>query len=374
MVSLARASLIYDWRRYAAAVFAITFAGLLVIVQLALLLGLFGTVSVAVDQSNADIWLGYPKTQSVDLGRTIANSSSLRAWMQPNVQKLERFTFVAGDLRRADGVALSVFVYGIDTRPDGSAFAHKLTARQRQLLEQPYAMIIDAADQEKLAAEIGVNLEINGKRAQVVDVVSGIRGIGAISLITSLSNLGRIAPDMSEATTFYLLAVDKQADIRQVVADIQDTSTHKRYEVWTAADLSAQSQIYWLLESGVGIGTGFASLLALLVGIVITSQTLNAAILASLKEFAALRALGISNASLRNVVFEQSFWLGLIGLSLTFVFTAGIAWLGDTYYIEMRFPWWLLLSVAVLILAIALGSGLIALRPLFKADPANLLR
>jgi len=204
--------------------------------------------------------------------------------------------------------------------------------------------------------------------------VAGIRGIGAISLITSLSNLRRIAPEMSEATTFYLLEIDKQADIPQVVADIQDTSTNKRYDVWTAADLSAQSQTYWLLESGVGIGTGFASLLALLVGIVITSQTLNAAILASLKEFAALRALGISNSSLRNVVLEQSFWLGLIGLSLTFIFTAGIAWLGDTYYIEMRFPWWLLFSVAVLILAIALGSGLIALRPLFKADPANLLR
>lgn len=374
MVSLARASLIYDWRRYAAAVFAITFAGLLVIVQLALLLGLFGTVSVAVDQSTADIWLGYPKTQSVDLGRTIANSSSLRAWMQPNVEKLERFTFVAGDLRRADGVALSVFIYGVDPRPDGLAFAHKLTAAQRQLLEQPYAVIIDTSDQEKLAAEIGTQLEVNGKRTQVVDIVAGIRGIGAISLITSLSNLRRIAPEVSDATTFYLLAVDKQADLQQVLADIQDTSTNKRYDVWTAENLSTQSQTYWLLESGVGIGTGFASLLALLVGIVITSQTLNAAILASLKEFAALRALGISNASLRNVVLEQSFWLGLIGLSLTFIFTAGIAWLGETYYIEMRFPWWLLVSVSGLILIIALASGLIALRPLFKADPANLLR
>ncbi|WP_338457610.1 hypothetical protein N4J17_15205 [Methylococcus capsulatus] len=97
MVSLARSSLVYDWRRYASAVFAITFAGLLALVQLAL--GLFGTVSVAIDQSDADLWIGYPKTQSVDLGRPLPPGSAVNAWRHRSVHCVEPLTVAVGDLR-----------------------------------------------------------------------------------------------------------------------------------------------------------------------------------------------------------------------------------------------------------------------------------
>jgi putative ABC transport system permease protein len=374
MVSLARSSLIYEWRRYTAAVFAITFAGLLVIVQLALLIGLFGTVSVAIDQSDADLWIGYPKTQSVDLGRNLAASSAVQAWMHPSVIRVERLAYTMGDLRRSDGSAVSVFVYGIDTDPQGLAFGRILTPAQRLLLDEPDAVIIDAADQVKLGAELGALVEINGKRARIGGILEGIRGVGTVTVLASPVTLRRFAPGMAETTTFQLVKLRPAVDAGVVANVIADMSAIRRYDVWTAEDFSTRSQLYWLLESGVGIGTGFASLLALLVGMVITSQTLSGAILASLKEFAALRALGVSNASLRNVVLEQSFWLGVIGLTLTGVLTALAAWLGSLFHVAMSFPWWLVAGTITLILLIALGSGLIALRPLYQADPANLLR
>ncbi|MDD2768022.1 MAG: ABC transporter permease [Methylococcus sp.] len=374
MVSLARSSLVYDWRRYAAAVFAITFAGLLVLVQLALLLGLFGTVSVAIDQSDADLWIGYPKTQSVDLGRPLPPGSTVNAWMHRSVRRVEPLTFAIGDLRRPDGVAVSVFLYGIEPVPEGLAFARKLTPEQRRLLDEPDAVIIDVADQAKLGANVGALVEINGKRARIAGIVEGIRGVGTVSVLTSRASLRRFSPDLGTTTTYQLVALRSGARPARVAGEIADAGGIKRYGVWTAEDFSVQSQIYWLLESGVGIGTGFASALALLVGVVITSQTLGGAILASLKEFAALRALGVSNASLRQVVLEQSWWLGLIGLGLTGLLTAASAWLGDTAHVAMSFPWWLLLGVSAVILAVALGSGLLALRPLYQADPANLLR
>ena len=106
----------------------------------------------------------------------------------------------------------------------------------------------------------------------------------------------------------------------------------------------------------------------------ITSQTLAAAILASIKEFAALRALGVSRRSLRAVVIEQSLWVGAIGLAIAAALTLLIAWLGDTYRIAMAFPWWMLTTVAVTMMVIAVLSGLVALRPLLNAEPASLLR
>ncbi|MFN7814950.1 MAG: ABC transporter permease, partial [Burkholderiales bacterium] len=91
MVSIARSMLLFDWRRYLAAVLAVTFSGLLVIVQLALLLGMFSTVSVVVDRSAADLWIGYRNTQSVDLGRPIAREADARAWAHRGVERVERY-------------------------------------------------------------------------------------------------------------------------------------------------------------------------------------------------------------------------------------------------------------------------------------------
>lgn len=178
---------------------------------------------------------------------------------------------------------------------------------QRKLLDEPNAIIIDAADQKKLGVVVGSLVEINGKRARIVGIVEGIRGIGTISVLASFAALRQLSPETEDATTYHLLGLRNGAEPAKVAAALADQSLVKRYDVWTSTELSERSQIYWLLESGVGIGTGFASALALLVGVVITSGTLSGAILASLKEFAALRALGISNASLRNVVLEQSF-------------------------------------------------------------------
>lgn len=373
-VSIARASLIHEWRRYLAAVLAVTFAGLLVVVQLALLFGLFATVSVAVDTSKADLWIGFRNTQSVDLGRTIPAGSDALAWAHPGVERIERYSILFGDLRRADGVPMSVVVNAIDAAPDALAFAQLLSPAERAALRTPGALLIDAADTGKLDAEVGSAMEINGKRVRIAGTVEGLRAIGGVNAIVSYATARALAPDSASETTYYLLTVRRGYDPEQVALELADQRPVARYSVWHAPRFSAESQIYWLLESGAGIGSGFASLLALIVGVVIASQTLSGAILASIKEFAALRALGVSRRSLRAVVAEQALWVGVAGLSVTAVLTAVMAWLGETLRIAMQFPWWMLGGVAVLMLGIAMLSGLLALRPLLAAEPASLLR
>ena len=54
-VSIARRTLIYDWRRYAAAVAALGLSGLLMLAQIGLLFGQFATFTVTLRQSNADL-------------------------------------------------------------------------------------------------------------------------------------------------------------------------------------------------------------------------------------------------------------------------------------------------------------------------------
>jgi len=375
-VSLARSSLLHEGRRYLAAVLAVSFAGLLLIVQMALLLGLFGSVSLAIEQSKAALWIGYRNTQSVDLGRDLPPGSDLQAWQHPAVAAVERLHLGFGDWRRDDGVAISATINAIDTRPGAMAFAHLLTPEQRRLLDEPDAVLIDRADQPKLGAQLGGLAEINGKRVRVAGLVDGIRAIGGVNVLASFNTARSIDPGFitGDETTYYLVGLIPGADASKVAHQLNDRHPFKRYSVWRARDFSIQSQLYWLFESGAGTGAGVATLLGLIVGIVITSQTLAASILASVKEFAALRALGVSQWSLRKIVLEQAFWIGLVGLVITAVLTAGAAWLGIMTSIAMKFPWWLLSGSALVILAIALGSGWYALGTLYKADPATLLR
>ena len=92
MVSLARASLRYEAKRFLPAALAVAFSGLLMLVQLGLLLGMFGTVSTVIDYAKADLWVGFAATPSFDLGRPIAvrHESSLR--MNPEVVTVEPAT------------------------------------------------------------------------------------------------------------------------------------------------------------------------------------------------------------------------------------------------------------------------------------------
>lgn len=376
MISLARSSVVYEWRRYLAAVLAVTFSGLLVLVQIALLLGLFGTVSAIVDHSDAELWIGFRDTQSVDLGRTIAPNADLNARLHPAVDKVERLHMTYAEWRRADGIAVAAVVHSIDPRPEGLAFAKVLSPASREKLNEPDAVLIDEADRRKLGAVEGATVEINGRRAKVAGIVEGIRAIGGVNVLTSYATGRRLDPSQGATadTTYYLVKLAGTANGADVAAEIGDHGPTQRYSVWRSDDFSMRSQLYWLIESGAGTGAGVAALLGLIVGAVVTSQTLAAAILASLKEFAALRALGVSRRSLGNVVFEQAFWIGAAGLALTCAMTAAVAGTAARHQIAMSFPAWLTGSTATLVFAIALGSGLYALRPLFRADPATLLR
>ena len=93
----------------------------------------------------------------------------------------------------------------------------------------------------------------------------------------------------------------------------------------TADEFSARSRLHWLTTTKAGIAIGFTALLGLLVGAVVTSQTLYAATAASQREYATLRAMGIPKWRLKLSVLVQSFWVGLFGIILAAPITFALA-------------------------------------------------
>lgn len=375
MRSLALKSLIYEWRRFAPAMVAVAFSGLLVLLQAGIILGIFSLSSQYVTRSGADLWIGYPGVQSLDLGRPLSGPAEVFSLMNPHVTRLEPFLWGSGEWRTRSRGMVNVYVVGIDTRPDGMALSDALTPVQRTTLTEPDAVLVDAADLYKLQVEVGDTAEINGRFVRVVGVTEGLRALGGVNVIASLATTRRLDPAAGpNGRVAYLLAkLDHPASGAEVAAALNIGGAGRGFEALTTTAFARRTTLYWLVESGAGVAFIFGSVVAILVAGVITSQTLSAAVAGSIREYAALRALGFSMSALRRIVVAQSAWVGAAGLAVAGVLTLLLVLAAGAGAVPIVLTIPMILVAGGLVMLTALGSGALALRRVAQADPAVLL-
>jgi putative ABC transport system permease protein len=158
------------------------------------------------------------------------------------------------------------------------------------------------------------------------------------------------------------------------VRDQLNAISHGAYKAWTREELSKANETSLLKEGFIALILFFSLIMGAIIGLVITWQTLRGAILANIKEFAALRALGVSMGSLRGLVVELSFWVGIAGLGVTFLLVSGVAMLAARFGLPMAFPLPIVITVAIFLMIIAILSGFLSMGILKKSQPADLLR
>jgi putative ABC transport system permease protein len=376
MVALARKTLIYEWRRFLPAMLAVGFAGLLQLLQIALVLGIFGSTSLYVTGSSADVWVGFPGTQSVGQGRSIDADLESRILMDPAVQRVEPYIWVDGDWRGpTETGGISVFVSGINTAADGLMFARALPADLRARLAEPDAVVVDRSELEQLGVALGQRATINGHQVKVVGVSSGLRALGGVNVLCSLDTARTLDSDPGDSGPTYLVAKLRDPNQAAAVATrLRGATAFGPYTTWSANDFAQQSVRYWLFDTGAGAGVLFLAGIVFLVGAAITSQTLIAAVNGSVREYATLNALGVGVAALRRVVLEQAFWVGALGLLGASVLGTVLMVLARSQDVPVVLNAPAALGCIVLVMGLAAVSGLAAMRTLRHADPATLLR
>jgi putative ABC transport system permease protein len=376
MVPLARKTLVHEWRRFLPSALAVAFSGLLLLVQAALVFGIFNSSAVYIKKSGGDLWLGYPGTQSIELGRPIPHEAEIRALMDPDVARVEPFNWIDGDWRGpADRGGVSVFISGIDTRADGLMFADVLTPALRAALDEPDGVIVDRADLAKLGLDVGGQAVINGHRVRIVGVGNGLRALGGVNIVTSLATSRRLDNgDSHGEVAYYVVKLRDATRADAVAARLQSDAHAPRFEVWTKTAFARRAVMYWMFETGAGLGVLFLAIVVFMVGAVITSQTLMSAVAGSIREYATLHALGVGFAQLRHVVLKQAAWVGAFGLVVGGVATALVVALAHRRDVPVQLDPATIAICAALVMGIALLSGLAAVRALRHADPALLLR
>ena len=376
MVPLARKTIVHEWRRFLPSALAVAFSGLLLLVQAALVFGIFDSSAVYIRSSGGDLWLGYPGTQSIELGRPIPQQAEIAALMDPAVERVEPFNWIDGDWRGpADKGGVSVFVSGIDTRPDALMFAAALPPELRAKLDEPDGVIVDRADLAKLGLDVGGQAVVNGHRVRIVGVGNGLRALGGVNILTSLATSRRLDNgDSGGRVAYYVVKLRDPAQADAVRARLQPAGAARAFEAWTREGFARRAVAYWMFETGAGLGVLLLAIVVFVVGALITSQTLMGAVAGSIREYATLQALGVGFARLRFVVLQQAAWVGASGLVVGGVATALVMLLAHRRDVPVQLDLATVAVCAALVMGIALLSGLAAVRTLRHADPALLLR
>jgi putative ABC transport system permease protein len=374
LVPLARKTLVHEWRRFLPAALAVGFACLLQLLQAALVMGIFGSASVYVTGSTATLWAGYSGTQSVNIGRPIRAEVETRLRMDPDIDRVEPFVWLDADWTGPRGSA-SVVVSGINPRDDGMLFAKVLPATARRLLDEPDAVIVDRADQDKLGIRIGEPASINGHRVRVVALAQGLRALGGVNVLASAATARHLDTASTAAGPAYFVASLRQgADPAEVAARLANSKGYGPFEVWTADVFARRSERYWLFETGAGAGVLFLAIIVFGAGAAISSQALMGAVAGSIREYATLNALGVGLGALRWVVLEQAFWVGVAGLLGAAGVGSLLLALARAQDVPVELDPAVSLACMVVALGVAIISGLAAVQSLRRADPATLLR
>ena len=191
-------------------------------------------------------------------------------------------------------------------------------------LRRPDAVIIDRVGYEfffpNQAYELGKTLELNDHRATIV---------GIYNSSAPFQNLPVFYSRYSQAINF----VGRERNLLSFVLakaapGISDAEALRRIEAATGLRAATSSQFAWqtiwyyIHHTGIPINFGITIGIALIVGTIVAGQTFYIFTLENLKQFGALKAIGVTNWRITGMIILQALMVGVIGFSIGIGMTA----------------------------------------------------
>jgi putative ABC transport system permease protein len=390
-MSLALSTLLFEWRRYMAAVMALALSGLLVLAMTGVFIGIGKGFTAQIERSSADIMILQPGAKSLINGPSgVPRRFIPLAYNHPAVVEVQPLDGAGGSFqsvknvdptmsqadRAKQGAPRQKFVQSsiIDTTPGSVTIPTDYSQELVDALRQPYTVAIDETAMTTLGVKLGDKALYNGQTVTVVGVTRGYPNMMQPGVVMSRDTLRMLGQaDTGPRVGPLMIKIKDPAQAPAVVAELNKMG-NGQWKAWTRQEL-ADANAGAMFEEGIlVIIIGGCVVLGIIIGVAITWQTLRGAIMANIKEFASLRALGVGMGSLRRIVMELSFWVGCVGVAAAI----GLTWLLSLFALSkaviIALPLPLLIVVGGGLIAIAMLSGFLSMGILKKSQPADLLR
>lgn len=264
--------------------------------------------------------------------------------------------------------------------PNVSRDLPRLTSEETLLIDQKTHREYGPQNRRRFGpADIGVTTDLTQKRVQIVglfEMGSGLTANGAA--IVTENGFDRIDPlDSSNKISFGLVKLKPGVDPRVAAEQLQRRFSTEQgaptVDVLTREEVIRRELRRWIGETPIGYVFTLGVVISLIVGSAIVYMILSTDVSNRLREYATLKAMGYSNWFLSRVVVVQAGYLAIFSfvpaLLLSLIFYAITSWLAN---LPIHMTWTRLGAVFGLTLIMCLSSAVLAIRKLWKADPAEL--
>lgn len=376
VISLARANLMHDWRRHFTAVAVLVLAGLLMTIQLGFVLGFMESFGAVQRQVRADLVV-HPKAAPGSLfGGAFDPRHEGLVWMHPAVVAVQKGRNFGGfaEWRGAGDVRRPMQLTILDPAPDAMTYPVRFPESLRETLAAPGMLVLPRATARALGVSLGDRARLSSAEVAVGGIVDGLPSIGGLNAIVSPQTAALMSGSQSASADRFLVRIAEGWAVQQVIGQLNALLADAGLQASRPDVLAGNLGMAELLEPGPGWILMGSAFFALIVGCGIASQTLRGAFLAQLKEFGALRALGVSRRRMAFIALEQAWWTGLASIPLAALIAYGIRRAAAEFDVPIALPTGLMVGSSLLLLAVALLAGLFSLTAVTRVEPAELLR
>lgn len=370
--------LVGDTTKYLGLVFGISFATLLMAQQISIFVGILKrTGSQVLDVRDAPIWVMDAKTRFIDEAPGIPDTDLMRvrgvaevAWAVKLYKGQVTARLAAGDFR-------AVVLFGLDDNSLVGA-PSEMIAGALSDLNQPDAVIIDQAGYEYMwpgqPIELGREFELNDRRARLVGVCKASPPFTTLPVLYSrYSTVRGFVPRQRNLMNFVLVQPrDERAAETTCLAIQQQTGL----AAYTRDQFFWKTVRYFLATTGIPVNFGITITLGFIVGAAITGQTFYLFTIENLKQFGALKAMGVTNSRILMMIGLQAIVVGFVGYGIGIGLTAGFfeATKNITHLAGLYLQPLAAIGVGIAVVAIILLSALIASIKVLVLEPAVVFR
>jgi putative ABC transport system permease protein len=249
-------------------------------------------------------------------------------------------------------------------------------------LHAPYTVLVDTSTRNYFGPRhVGIETELNSTTIEVVGEFTVGTGYGADGMVlTSYHTYTRlIGPQELPQPALGLIKLKPEA--RERAAAVKEELAHALYRthprdevrVLTRDEIEQRERDYWMKRTSVGLIFQMGVFVALIVGVLFVYQVIATDISDHFAEYATLKAIGYNAWYLSGVVLRQALVLAVLGYIPAFLAALGLYALGrEQAQLLLSMTWQRAASVLLLAIAMCALSGLLALRKVRTADPADL--
>jgi putative ABC transport system permease protein len=370
----------HDKMRLLVAISGITFADILIFMQLGILNALYETSVLLHRNLKADIVVLSSNSVSLDNLSTFPRRRLYQALDVPGVR--EAAPLYINSIQWKDPETLdktSMLLIGMN--PNQVAFNLPDINQNLSLLKLPDTLLFDKTargDYHNTIAKIEAGERVTTEIERRTLTVGGVFQMGASfttdgALITSDQNFLRLFPKRDKGSvSIGLISLDSPENAPLVKATLADYLTSD-VKVLTLDEFVQGEKDYIAKNRPMGFVFGLGAILGFVVGVVIVYQILSTDVNDHLEEYATLKAMGFRNIYLLGIVFEEAIILALLGFVPGLGVSLGLYHLlRQATMLPLFMPTARMIGVLIATILMCSISGMIAIRKLQSADPAEI--